>query len=453
MIGLTRQIPKVYLYLPSTDRPAMIEASNRNPQAFHVMAKPTGAKCNLECDYCFFLKKENLYPGSHFRMSDEVMEDYIRQTIEGHRVPQVSISWQGGEPTLMGLDFFRRTIEVEKKWSPPGLCIENTFQTNGVLLDDEWCRFLHDNRFLVGLSLDGPPHLHDVYRHDKGGKSVFDRVVRAARLMQKHAVEFNILCTVNAANSREPLEVYRFFRDELGARFIQLIPIVERDNETGYQEGAKVTDRTVDPAEYGRFLSRIFDEWVRRDVGRMYVTFFDAVLASYLRGTSTICVLSPTCGESVALEHTGDLYSCDHFVEPRYLLGNIGEKSIRELIGSEKQRQFGHDKSATLPSFCRDCAFLFTCYGECPKNRLLTTPEGEPGLNWLCQGLKAFFAHADGAMRIMADLLRRGRYADEIMNILAAEEGRSHPGKEKIGRNAPCPCGSGLKFKKCHGKS
>ena len=329
----------------------MDEFLSRSPQAFHVMAKPAGARCNLECDYCFFLKKENLYPGSRFRMSDEMMEAYIRQTIEGHRVPQVTISWQGGEPTLMGLDFFRRTIEVEKRYDRPGLRIENTLQTNGVLLDDEWCRFLHDYRFLVGLSLDGPRHLHDVYRHDKGGKPVFDRVVRAARLMQKHAVEFNILCTVNAANSREPLEVYRFFRDELGARFIQLIPIVERDNESGYQEGTQVTDRTVDPAEYGRFLSLIFDEWVRRDVGRMYVTFFDAVLASYLRGTSTICVLSPTCGESVALEHTGDLYSCDHYVEPDYLLGNIGEKSIRALISSEKQRRFGQDKSAGLPRF------------------------------------------------------------------------------------------------------
>lgn len=431
----------------------MRESLSHNLQAFHVMAKPTGAKCNLECDYCFFLKKESLYPGSRFRMSDEVMEAYIRQTVEGHRVPQVTISWQGGEPTLMGLDFFRRTIEVEKRYVRPGLRIENSLQTNGVLIDDEWCRFLHDNHFLVGLSLDGPRHLHDVYRHDKGGRSVFDRVVRAARRMQKHAVEFNILCTVNAANSREPLEVYRFFRDELGARFLQLIPIVERDNRTGYQEGTKVTDRTVDPAEYGRFLTAIFDEWVRRDVGRMYVTFFDAVLASYLRGNSSICVLSPACGESVALEHTGDLYSCDHFVEPRYLLGNIGEKSIRELILSEKQRQFGQDKSATLPRFCRDCEFLFTCYGECPKNRLLTTADGEPGLNWLCQGLKAFFSHADRPMRIMAELLRRGHYADEIMDILADEEGRSHPGKEKTGRNDPCPCGSGLKFKKCHGRN
>jgi uncharacterized protein len=430
----------------------MSEILSRIPAAFHVMAKPTGARCNLECDYCFFLKKERLYPDSNFRMSDELMEAYIRQTIEGHRVHQVTISWQGGEPTLMGLDFFRRTIEVEKKYARPGLRIENTLQTNGVLLDEEWCRFLHDNHFLVGLSLDGPRFLHDVYRHDKGGKSVFDRVIRATRLMQKQAVEFNILCTVNAANSRQPLQVYRFFRDELGVRYVQLIPIVERDNETGYQEGTKTTDRTVDPEQYGRFLIAIFDEWVRRDVGRMFVTFFDAVLASYLRGASTICVLSPTCGESVALEHTGDLYACDHYVEPRYLLGNIERTPIVELVSSEKQRRFGQDKSATLPRTCRECEHLFACYGECPKNRLLTTSDGEPGLNWLCKGLKAFFSHVDRPMRIMADLLRSGQYADAIMKILAEEEGRSYPGIGKIGRNDPCPCGSGLKFKKCHGR-
>ncbi|MFZ2053870.1 MAG: anaerobic sulfatase maturase [Candidatus Aminicenantales bacterium] len=430
----------------------MNEFRRRGPAAFHVMAKPTGAKCNLECDYCFFLKKDRLYPNSTFRMSDDLMETYIRQTIAGHRVPQVTISWQGGEPTLMGLDFFKRSVEMEKKHARPGLRIENTLQTNGVLLDEEWCRFLHDNQFLVGLSLDGPRPLHDVYRHDKGGKSVFDRVVRAAPLMQKQAVEFNILCTVNAANSRQPLEVYRFFRDELGARYVQLIPIVERDNETGYQEGTKVTDRTVDPEQYGRFLIAIFDEWVRRDVGRMFVTFFDAVLASYLQGASTVCVLRPTCGESVALEHTGDLYSCDHYVEPQYLLGNIGERPISELVSSEKQRHFGQDKSATLPRCCRECEFLFTCYGECPKNRLLTTPDGEPGLNWLCRGLKAFFKHVDRPMRIMADLLRQGQSADGIMKILAEEEARPYPKKEKIGRNAPCPCGSGLKFKKCHGR-
>ncbi len=429
----------------------MNENKEKNLLAFHVMAKPTGAQCNMECDYCFFLKKDRLYPDSSFRMSDETMETYIRQTIEGHRVPEVTIAWQGGEPTLMGLDFYRRAVEVEKKYTKPGMKIENSFQTNGILIDEEWCKFFHENNFLIGLSLDGPRHLHDAYRHDKGGKSVFDKVVRALRLMQKHDVEFNILCTINAKNSQHPLEVYRFFREEMEARYIQFIPIVERDNETGNQEGTQVTDRTVDPEQYGRFLIEIFDEWVRRDVGIMFVLFFDGVLASYVRGHSTLCIFTPTCGEGVALEHNGDLYSCDHFVEPHYLLGNIGQTPLPELVASDAQQSFGRDKSNTLPKYCRECKFLFTCHGECPKNRVLTTPDGEPGLNWLCAGLKAFFEHVDRHMKIMADLLRRGQYADGIMKILAQEEGRSIPREDKVERNDPCPCGSGLKYKKCHG--
>jgi uncharacterized protein len=280
---------------------------------------------------------------------------------------------------------------------------------------------------------------------------VFDRVVRGARLMQKHQVEFNILCTVNAVNSRHPLEVYRFFRDELEACYIQFIPIVERDNETGSQEGTAVTDRSVDGRQYGRFLIEIFGEWVRRDVGKMFVLFFDGVLAAYVRGYSSLCVLSPTCGEGVALEHTGDLYSCDHYVEPGYLLGNILETPIGELVSSEKQRAFGAAKAETLPRYCRECCWLFACNGECPKNRVLTTPEGEEGLNWLCAGLQDFFEHADHPMQVMADLLRRGRPADEVMAVMAEEERQFAQSFATVGRNDPCPCGSGKKFKKCHG--
>jgi uncharacterized protein len=420
-------------------------------EAFHVMAKPTGARCNLDCAYCFFLKKERLYPGSTFRMSDEVLEAYIRQTIEAHTVPEVTIAWQGGEPTLMGLDFFRKAVELERKYAPPGVRVENTLQTNGVLLDDEWCEFLREQGFLVGLSLDGPRELHDAHRRDRRGASVFDKVVRAARLMQTHQVEFNILCTVNAVNGDHPLEVYRFFRDELEARYIQFIPIVERDNATGDQEGTAVTDRSVDGRQYGRFLVEIFDEWVRHDVGTMFVLFFDGVLAAYVRGYSSLCVLSPTCGEGVALEHTGDLYSCDHYVEPGYLLGNILETPLGELVASDKQRAFGAAKADTLPGFCRDCRWLFACNGECPKNRVLITPDGEQGLNWLCEGLQTFFEHTEHPMRIMADLLRRGRPADEVMAVLAEEERRLAQSFGNAGRNDPCPCGSGKKFKKCHG--
>lgn len=386
--------------------------------AFHIMAKPAGARCNGRCDYCFYLKKEGLYPGSLFRMSDEVMSHYIRQTLAAHGSTEVSISWQGGEPTLMGLDFFRKTVDVEKKTLRPGQRASHSLQTNGLLINREWCRFLHDNHFLVGLSLDGPRRLHDAYRRDKAGRSTFDRVVRAARLMQEHAVEFNILCTVNAANGRHPLEVYRFFRDELGARYIQLIPIVEKGMEAGGREGIQLTEPSVEPARYGRFLIEIFDEWVRRDVGTVFVTYFDGVLASYVYGESTLCVLQRECGDALALEHNGDLYSCDHFVEPDYRLGNIVETPLAELVASDKQRRFGRAKSDCLPRVCRECRFLMTCYGECPKNRRPASASGEPGLNWLCEGLKAFFAHTERSMRIMADLLRRGRPAADIMKTL-----------------------------------
>jgi uncharacterized protein len=428
------------------------------PKAFHVMAKPAGARCNCACDYCFYLEKESLYPGSDFRMSEEVMESYIRQVIEAHRVPEVHIAWQGGEPTLMGLDFFRRAVEVEKKHAKPGQRVANSLQTNGLLIDEEWCRFLRHNNFLVGLSLDGPRDLHDAYRRDKAGKSVFDRVFRAARLMQKMGVEFNVLCTVNATNSLRPLDVYRFFRDDLGARYIQLIPIVERGNQSRGPAATNLTGRSVEPERYGRFLIEVFDEWVRRDVGSMFVTFFDSVLASYVRGESTVCVLRRECGDALALEHNGDLYACDHFVDPVYLLGNIMKTPLAELVASEKQKAFGRAKAKSLPRVCRECRFLFTCGGECPKNRILAAPDGEPGLNWLCEGLKAFFSHTEPAIRAMAVLLKRGIPASGIMNILAEKEGRRLPlsanalgGTSRPGRNDPCPCGSGLKFKKCHG--
>ncbi len=419
--------------------------------AFHVMAKPTGARCNLDCAYCFFLKKDRLYPDSTFRMSDEVLEAYIRQTIEGHTTPEITIAWQGGEPTLMGVDFFRKAVELELRYAPPGVRFENTLQTNGVLLDDEWCEFLREHGFLVGLSLDGPREMHDAYRRDKRGGSVFDKVVGAARLLQKHGVEFNILCTVNAVNSLHPLEVYRFFRDEMRAPYLQFIPIVERDNDTGDQVGAALTDRSVDGQEYGRFLMEIFDEWVHHDVGKMFVLFFDGVLAAYVYGESSLCVLRSACGDGVALEHTGDVYSCDHYVEPGCLLGNILETPLRDLVLSDKQRAFGDAKTSTLPKTCRVCRWLFACHGECPKNRVLTTSGGEPGLNWLCEGLRAFFEHTERPMHLMADLLRQGRPADEVMGILAEEERQRAALLAAAGRNDPCPCGSGLKYKKCHG--
>jgi uncharacterized protein len=438
---------------------------------FHVLAKPTGAICNLDCKYCFFLSKEMLYPGDRFRMADDLLDTYVRQLIESQPGPEVTIAWQGGEPTLMGLGFFRRAIECVQKHRRPGISIEHTIQTNGTELTDEWCEFFRDHRFLVGLSLDGPREMHDAYRVDKGGRGTFDRVMRAARLMQKHDVAFNILTTINAANADHPVEVYRFLRDEVGARYIQLIPIVERvtpellpianlgwgargsDARPLYlQEGSQVTDRTVQPAQWGRFLSGVFDEWIKADVGTVFVQMFDAALASWVGVQASMCIFSETCGNAVALEHNGDLYSCDHFVEPKHLLGNIRKFHMLTLVSSHQQQAFGNAKRDTLPRYCRDCEVRFACHGECPKNRFVSTPDGEPGLNYLCEGYKGFFKHVDRPMRMMADLLRHGRYADEVMGLLAAEEAeRLRRNFATCGRSDPCPCASGRKFKHCHG--
>ena len=421
---------------------------NYLPPRIHVLAKPTGAICNLACSYCFFLEKEAFYPGSRFRMSDEVLENYTRQLIDAHRSQQVTFGWQGGEPTLMGIDFYRRALELQEKYRKPGMVFENTVQTNGTLLDSEWCQFFKENNFLVGISLDGPQELHDAYRVDKKGQGTFDRVMQGLRLLQKYGVEYNVLVTVNRKNADYPLEVYRFLRDEVGTTWIQFIPVVERIDEEGqtlYQKGGRVSDRSVLPEQFGNFLCRIFDEWVRNDVGNIFVQTFEAAARKWLGMPSGMCVFDQTCGTGLALEHNGDLYSCDHFVEPDYLLGNIMEKEISELAGSEKQYRFGQTKYETLPKQCLDCRVFFACQGECPKNRLLKSSTGEPGLNYLCKGWEAFFRYIDFPMQIMAGLIRRNYPASEVMRVLALQEAF-----EKTGRNELCPCGSGKKFKRCH---
>ena len=426
------------------------------PPAFHLLAKPTGAVCNLDCAYCFFLSKEMLYPGSRFRMADELLELYIRQLIESHRTPEVSIAWQGGEPTLMGLDFFRRSVELASRYAD-GRRIEYTIQTNGTLLDDEWAAFFREHDFLVGLSIDGPRELHDAYRVDKGGKGSFDRVMRGLRFLREHDVEFNTLTTLHSANAGRAVEVYRFLRDECGSRFHQYIPIIERvddaepwsswrDRPLYTQAGTQVSSRSITAEQYGRFLIEVFEEWVRRDVGEVYVQMFDVALANWVGEPSGLCVHSETCGLALALEHTGDLYSCDHFVEPAYRLGNIKEEHMLELVASQRQRRFGQDKRDTLPRFCRECEVRFACHGGCPKDRFISTPDGEPGLNYLCAGYKAFFHHVDRPMRIMGRLLAQNRAPAEIARLYAAEDA-------KRGRNDPCTCGSGRKWKHCHGSA
>jgi uncharacterized protein len=411
------------------------------PATFQILSKPTGAVCNLDCKYCFFLSKEMLYPGSRFRMADELLEEYIRQYIEAQAIPQVTISWQGGEPTLMGLDFFRRSVVYAEKYKKPNMRVEYTIQTNGTTLDDEWCQFFRENNFLVGISIDGPPEMHDAYRVDNGGKGTLERVLRGLEILKKHKVDFNILCTVHAANADHPVEVYRFFRDDLEAGFIQFIPIVERASpETlatanqGWgerpggqrplytQQGNLVTERTVGAEQYGRFLIGVFDEWVRNDVASVYVQHFDVALAAWYGEPSSVCIFAPTCGNALAIEHNGDLYACDHFVEPDFLLDNIQDTPMIELVASEKQRQFGLDKRDTLPAYCRECQVLFACHGGCPKNRFIETPDGEPGLNYLCAGYKIFFEHIRLPMNTMAELLRRDRAPAEIMGIMASED-------------------------------
>jgi uncharacterized protein len=432
------------------------------PAAFHLLAKPTGAVCNLDCAYCFFLSKEMLYPGSRFRMADEVLEAYISQLIEAHsQVPEVMIAWQGGEPTLMGVDFFRRSVELANRYLKPGQRAVYTIQTNGTLLDPEWAAFFVENDFLVGLSIDGPRDVHDAYRVNKGGKGSFDQVMAGLDHLKANGVEWNALTTIHAANAERGREVYCFLRDECGARFVQFIPIIERVSEAAdgevpwsswrdrplyEQRGERVTNRSVTAEQYGRFLIDVFEEWVRRDVGEVYVQMFDVALANWVGEPPSLCIHSETCGLALALEHTGDLYSCDHFVEPRYKLGNIADTRMLDLVASEQQRRFGLAKRESLPQYCLECDVRFACHGGCPKDRFISTPDGEPGLNYLCAGYKAFFHHVDRPMRFMAERLGRGLAPADVMQLYAAEDAAR-------GRNDPCTCGSGRKWKRCHGVS
>lgn len=385
------------------------------PDTFHVMAKPSGPICNLDCKYCFYLEKEGLFArGTRFRMSDEVLEAYIQQQIKGQRGSDVMFAWQGGEPTLMGLEFFEKAIALQRRYAN-GRRLQNTFQTNGILLDDRWGEFLAREHFLVGLSIDGPQPLHDLYRVDKTGEPTFDQVMRGLAILKKHGVEFNTLTVVHRESARQPLEVYHFLR-EISSPFLQFIPLVERvPGPSG--SSPEVTARTVEAEDYGQFLVTIFDEWVRCDVGKIFVQLFDVSLGIWMGHPSGLCLFSETCGDAVALEHNGDLYSCDHFVYPEHRLGNLLNTSLGDLVRSPEQRRFGQAKADTLPAYCRQCEVRFACNGECPKNRFRQTPEGEPGLNYLCAAYKRFFRHVNPAMRGMAYLALNRRAPAEIMTL------------------------------------
>jgi uncharacterized protein len=424
------------------------------------MTKPTGPICNLDCKYCFYLEKEKLYPGQdEWAMSEDVLREYVRQYIESQNAPGVTFAWQGGEPTLLGLDFYRKVVEFQKEFGY-GKQIQNTLQTNAVLIDDEWGEFLAEHQFLVGASIDGPKDIHDRYRVDKGGHGSFDRVMRGINCLKKHKVEFNTLTVVQRENSYKPLEVYNFLK-EIGSGFMQFIPIVERIAKTeeddelelvspDYLGDARVSKWSVEPLQYGKFLSAIFDEWVRNDVGRYYVQIFDIALEAWIGRDPSLCVFSETCGGAMALEHNGDLYSCDHYVYEENKLGNIMEQPVTSMVMSDQQQKFGLDKRDTLPKYCRECDVRFMCNGECPKHRFLKTPDGEDGLNYLCQGYKHLFAHIDPAMRYMANELRHQRPPANVIRHTLMEDLRT-AGKTTPDPNDPCLCGSGRKFKKCCG--
>jgi uncharacterized protein len=398
---------------------------------FHVMIKPAGSTCNLDCAYCFYLSKASLPAGPGAgRMSDETLERFIQQYIAGVTGPEVVFSWQGGEPTLRGLDFFRKVVALQRKYARPSQEIENDLQTNGTLIDAEWCSFLKEHRFLVGLSIDGPRELHDAYRVTKGGAPTFDRVVRAARLLKEHGVPFNTLTCVHRLNARRPLDVYRFLRRELGSTYLQFIPIVEyrgfervaphrwdasklpMDGDTVARPGhpdSIVTDWSVDPDDWGYFLCRVFDEWRNRDIGKVLVNHCETLVSQHLGLGSQLCVYSEFCGKGLAVEHDGSVYSCDHYVYPEYKVGSIHDGELSDTVFSRTQVKFGYAKGESLPEYCRRCPYLTDCWGECPKNRIIRTEDGEPGLNYLCRGYRKFFAHAiPEVTRIVADLQKRG---------------------------------------------
>jgi len=402
-------------------------------EEFQILAKPTGSTCNLRCDYCFYLEKENLYRAdANLRMPDEVMKAYIKSYIRSQSAPEVEFVWQGGEPTLRGIDFYRKAVMYQKSYRASKI-IRNSLQTNGTLLTDEWCEFLKENGFLVGLSLDGPEDIHDRYRHNRGGQPTFDEVMRGMRLLKKWGVEFNVLASVARETAYRPLDVYHFFKEQ-GVTFIQFTPVIERladqsaaahglrfampsaldERETNTQ----VTPWTVEPEQYGEFLIAVFDEWVRQDVGKVFVMNFEWALNAAVGNASPICVFSRQCGRAVAVEHNGDVYACDHYVYPEYLLGNLRNDDLARMVRSSVNSGFGPHKESTLPDCCRECSVLQACWGGCPKHRFMQSPKGEPGLHYLCAGYKKFFRHSSKYMIAFRKLIELDLEPAHIMRAI-----------------------------------
>lgn len=394
----------------------------------YLMAKPAGAACNLRCSYCYYLEKRDLYQGSSQLMDEETLELFIKEHIEAQTTPEVMFIWHGGEPLLRPIAFYQRALELQQRYAK-GRKIDNCIQTNATLLTDEWCKFLQKNNFLVGVSIDGPRHMHDALRKRAQGEGSYSDVIHGIRLLAKYHIEWNAMATVNAINVEHPMEFYRFFRDELECRYLQFTPVVERTHILegrcrllhGSEPDGVVTPYSVTVKQWGEFLCAIFDEWVRNDVGEVFVQLFDATLANWVGAPAGVCTMSKYCGQGAAIEHNGDVYSCDHFVFPEYKLGNIHDNSLISMMYGNKQREFGEAKYRSLPKQCRKCKYEFACHGECPRNRFISTADGEPGLNYLCEGYYALFDKAHKAMDYMSQQLKQGLPPANVMNWIATK--------------------------------
>ncbi len=414
----------------------------RATEPFLVMAKPVGPLCNLDCGYCYYLDKRALFPpGERFRMRPEVLEAYVASYIDASPGPLVHFVWHGGEPTLAGLDFYRLAVELQRRYLPEGWRCLNSLQTNGTLLDDKWGAFLAEHGFFVGLSLDGPAHLHDEGRRDRRGRSSHDRALRGLRVLRSHGIDPDVLCSLQARNVRHPLETYRFFL-ELGLTWLQFLPVVRRD------ERGRLDPWSVVPEAMGEFLCTVFDEWVRHDVGRVGVQNFLEPLLVVSGQPANLCVMAESCGRALALEHDGSVYSCDHFVAPSHRLGTIAD-GLGRLVESLDQVTFGQAKRDGLPGACRSCSVLALCNGGCPKDRFATAPGHEAGLNYLCTGYRRFYEHALPYLVRMRSLGLRGRPIAEVMGELELAEAAERRRWRTAPRNALCPCGSGKKYKQC----
>lgn len=391
----------------------------------YIMVKPVGSACNLRCDYCYYLEKQHLYANEGRQMlSDELLERFIREYIESQTTPEVLFTWHGGEPLVRPLAFYEKVVRLQQRYAR-GRRIANSLQTNGTLINDDWARFFHDQGWLIGVSLDGPEAYHDAFRRTRGGGPSFRNVIRGIDILNRHAVEWNALAVANRLNGDHPLSFYRFFKN-IGCRYIQVTPVVERlaHHDDGRQLASLVDEGqlapfSIRPKQWGNFLCTIFDEWVRHDVSMFFINIFDATLANWVGVAPGLCTMAKHCGHAGVMEHNGDVYSCDHFVFPEYKLGNIHEQSLVEMMYSERQRRFGRAKADSLPTQCRECQWLNACHGECPRNRFIRTANGEPGLNYLCEGYRQYFSHVAPYMDVMKRLLGEKRPPAEIMDMLA----------------------------------